>query len=135
MEKEKQKQIPCGNDKHRPGSDLLHPLHIANSLDPAEFVDEAVEVADIYRFDDEVDDGTAIWSGIRRRGPDVGPVVRNYGRELLQQPGAVIAEDGQLYRVGLDFDTALLGVARQRSPLDLNAPVGLVQQVLNVWTA
>ena len=44
----------------RGGLDLLDALDVADALDPTEFVDEAVQVADVDGLDDEVDYGAAV---------------------------------------------------------------------------
>ena len=76
-------------------------MDVADALDAAELVDEAVEVADVDGFDDEVDGGAAVGVGVGGGGADVGAVVGDDGGEFLEQAGAVVAEDGELDGVGL----------------------------------
>ena len=116
--------------------DFLDSLDVADALDAAEFVDQAVEVADVNGLDDEVDDGASVGGGVGGGGADVGAVVGDDGGELLEEAGAVVAEDGEFDGVGLRLGgSGGSGVAGEWGPLDLDAAVGLVEEVLDVGTA
>jgi len=117
------------------GLDLLDALDVADALDAAHLVDEAIEVADVDGLDDEVDDRATVGGGIGAGGADVGVLVGDDGGELLEQAGAVVAEDGELDGIGLGFrGSGGSGVAVERRPLDLDAAVGLVEKILDVGT-
>ena len=77
------------------GLDFLDALDVADTLDAAELVDEAVEVADVDGFDDEVDDGASVGLGVGGGGTDVGAVVGDDGGELLEEASAVIARSAR----------------------------------------
>jgi len=57
-------------------------------------------------------------------------VVGDDGNQLLEDAGAVVAEDGDFDRVAL---RPACGIAHA-GPLDIDAPVALIKQVLHVGT-
>ena len=89
--------------------DLLGALDGADALDAAHAEDHAVEVADVFGFDDEFDDGFAVVVVADVDAADVGVVVGDDGGEFFQHAGAVVAEDG-------DLDGVALGAAWLRRP-------------------
>ena len=62
---------------------------------------------------------------------DIGVVVGDNGGQLLEHAGAIVAEDGDLDRIALGAAGILFAYAR---PLDRDAAVALVEQVLHVGT-
>ena len=70
-------------------------------LDAADAEDHAVEVAEVFGFDDEFDDGFAVVVMADVDAADVGVVVGDDGGEFLQHAGAIVAVDRDLDRVAL----------------------------------
>ncbi len=88
-------------------------------------------MADVFGVDDEFDGGVAGIAGMGFDGADVGVGVADGGGDFFQHAGAVVAVDGELDGVGL----GAAGFFFWRfGPLDGDAAVGLVEQILNVGT-
>ena len=85
----------------------------------------------VFGFGDQLDDGFAILVVADIDAADVGVVVGDDGDQLLQHAGAVVAGDGDLDRIAL---RPACGIA-YAGPLDIDAAVALVEQVLHIGTA
>src|SRR5208337_3898398 len=110
---------------------LLRPLHSANPGDAAQAEDHAVEVAHVFGFSNQIDDGLAIIVLANFDAADIGVVVGDNGNQLLQHAGAVVAGDSDLNRVAL---RPASGFSSYAGPFDIDAAVALVEQVLHVGT-
>ena len=81
--------------------EFLGALDGADALDAADAEDHAVQVAEVFGFDDEFDDGFAVVVVADVDAADVGVVVGDDGGEFFQHAGAVVAVDRDLDRVAL----------------------------------
>src|SRR5437762_2143948 len=74
------------------------------------------------------------WSSRDIKGSVTKPGVKNYlCRQLLQHSGAIVAEDGQLHRVG-GF-SILLANGGRLGPLHGDAPVGFIHEIGHIRAA
>src|ERR1035437_274132 len=110
---------------------LLCSLHGVHAGDAAQAEDHAVEVAYVFGFGYQFDDGFAVLILADIDAADVGVVVGDNGDQLLQHAHAVVAGDGDLDRVALRPAGVL---AAHAGPFDIDAAVALVEQVLHVGT-
>jgi len=116
----------------------LDAVDVADAGDFAEVLRELGEMAEIDGFDNEVDVDGTVYGGLGIERTDVGAVFGDDGGELFEQAGAVVADhrefdrvSGGLGGVGLvGRGSAAVGIA----PLDFDAAVGLVEEVLYVGT-
>src|ERR1035437_209597 len=110
---------------------LLRSLHGVYAGDAAKAEDHAVEVAQVFGFGNQFDDGFAVLVLADIDAADVGVVVGDNGDQFLQHAHAVVAGDGDLDRVALRPAGVL---AAHAGPFDIDAAVALVEQVLHVGT-
>src|ERR1039458_1088542 len=85
----------------------------------------------VFGFYDKLNDGFAVLVLADIDGANVGVVVGDDGGQLLQHAGAVVAENCNFDRVAL---RAAGGLVAGKGPLDGDAAVALVEQVLHVGT-
>jgi hypothetical protein len=64
------------------GLQLLRALHGAHAGNPAEAKDHAIQVVQVFGFDDEFDGGFAVLGMANIDGADVGVVVGDNGGQL-----------------------------------------------------
>ena len=109
---------------------LLRTLDGADAGDAADAENHAVEVMHVFSFDDKLDDGFVVFCFADVDITNVGVVVGNHGREFFEHAGAVVAEDRDFNRVAL---RAAGGLVTNTRPLDGDAAIAFVEQVLHVW--
>src|SRR6266481_5769110 len=79
--------------------DLLQSLHIVYAGNLADAVNDVLQVLQVGDIEDDIDVRLAI-AGAGFDVADVGFSIANHGRDLLQHAEAIVAEDGEFYRVG-----------------------------------
>src|SRR5215469_8302220 len=122
---------PQAHDSHpRSGrSDFVESLNIVNSGDLPQSSHDAFQVLHVLDVDHDVDGGPAV-CGAGLDVADVGVIVADHGRKLLEHSGTVIAENRELHGVG--------GLAVGRGglwwlgPFHCDAAVGLIHQIVDV---
>src|SRR5215467_11080796 len=109
-------------------SDLLQPLHVVHAGNLAHAGDDRLQVFQVGDFQHHVDACLPV-SGAGFDVPDIGVIVTDHGRDLLEHSEAVVAEERNFdgIRDGLAF---LVGAG----PLYVNPAVGLIEQVRNIGT-
>src|SRR6185312_1548541 len=110
--------------------------YVTDAWNLAEVLLKAREMAQVNGFDDEVDVDGAVGGGACLDAANVGSVFGNDGGEFLEKAGAVVDREGELDGVSCRLRAGgVLAAALRLGPLDLDAPVSLVQEILHVRAA
>jgi hypothetical protein len=115
---------------------LLDAVHVTHPGNLAEVLLQASKVTQIDGFDDEVDMNGSVGGGTGFDAANISAILGNDGRELLEKAGPVVDEEREFDGICSWLGACGILVATLRlRPLDLDAPVSLVKQVLDVGTA
>ena len=112
--------------------ELLGALHGADALHAAKAENHAIQMTQVFGFDDELDHCLTIVIVMDIDAADVGVVVGDDGGEFFQHAGTVVAVDGDFDGITLPLSGDVIAHAR---PLHIDAAVGFIEQVLHVWAA
>src|SRR3954454_8014382 len=105
-------------------------FHIAYAGKCAQSGDDSIQVGDVFRLQNKFHDRLAILAGARVDAADIGTVVADDGGQVLQHARPIVAVDNHPNGIGL-LPSAFVRVFR---PLDGDAAIGLVEQVLHIRT-
>ena len=86
-------------------------LYGADALHAADTENHAVQVAQVFGFDDEFDDGFAVVVVMNIDAANIGIVVGDDGGKLLQHAGAIVAVDGDLDGIALSAPAGIVANA------------------------
>src|SRR6266550_1723176 len=106
--------------------DLLQPLHIVHTRNLAHAVDDSLQVLEVGDFQYNVDTGLTV-AGAGLDVPDIGALVGDDGRDLLQHAETIVAEKRELDGIGNRL--TLFVTAR---PLHVDAAVGFIEKIGDV---
>src|SRR5438067_7527005 len=107
----------------------FYSLHIQNTRNFADAGNNAVEVLHVFNIDGDIDIGAVI-VGAHIHVADVGIVVADHRRELLQQASAIVTIDRQLHRISRLLRANDFGFR----PLNEDATVRFIHQVGHIGT-
>lgn len=103
------RSLPLKSDKS--SLQFLGALDGPNALDAADTEDHAVQVAQVFGFDNEFDDSFAVVVVVNIDPADIGVVVGDHGCEFLQHASAIVAVDGDLDGVALSASGGIVANA------------------------
>jgi len=110
---------------------FLSPLHGAHAADTANSKHHPIQVTKVFSLNNELHHRFPVFILPNVDAANIGIVVGDNSSQFFQHPGAVVAEDRNLYRIALRATRRVFANPR---PLDSDAAIALIEEILHVGT-